>query len=465
MTSWTSANRTASEQIADFITEFDAAQVSAAAAVIVRRALYDTLAVAIAARREAASRLILQTYAGHSGPLLASIWATGQRLPVELAALINGTMAHVLDYDDLAVTLRGHPSAAMFPALVALAEAHGNDSDELVTAYVVGFEVMSRISRVIAADHYAQGWHSTASIGMLGTTAACARLLRLDRRQTVHALGLCVAQAAGTRQNFGSMTKSFQAGHANAAAVRSTLLAAGGFESSAQAIDGDVGYLALYAARQRVGAELDRLGEAPLEIESCGLEVKKYPMCYATHRALDGILDIRSERLLTLAAVEAVEVVANHRALAPLIYTRPRNGLEAKFSMQYAVATALADGRVNLQSFSDAAILRAEIQELLPRVIAREVASAVYPRWTELTLRLRDGTSIRRRIEVLRGSAELPLSEGELIVKARDCFAFAGAQVFPEALAALVFDTTPAPMSALFAALAPTWSAPDIGAA
>jgi 2-methylcitrate dehydratase PrpD len=346
-------------------------------------------------------------------------------VPLESAALCNGIAAHVLDYDDVTPVLRGHASVALWPALSALAEAMDADSARLASAYVVGFEVLCGLARGMAVGQYARGWHTTASIGVLGCTAGCAHLLGLDPRQTVNALGLAVAQAGGVRQNVGTQAKSFQAGQCNAAALRAVLLAREGFEASADALDGEFGYLDLYGAGM-AAALPGELGHVPLELERSGLDVKKYPMCYATHRALDGLLALKHGHAIDAAQVRAVQVRASAGALVPLVHPRPSTGLEGKFSMQYAVAAALLDGAVRLASFTDAAVCRPEAAELMARTSVAEVDGDMFPKWSEVEIELRDGRTLVQRVEQLGGSQQAPLTDADLREKAADCLQWAG---------------------------------------
>lgn len=420
-----------SRRIAEFAIAFDRRSITASLFEQTGRALADTFAVAVAGVHEEAAQLAL----GYVAPLgarervegvHASLWGQGGVAPLELAALWNGIAAHVLDYDDVTSPMRGHPSVAMLPALVAVAESVDASGADLVGAYLVGFEVIGTLARALAIRQYERGWHTTATIGVLGATAGCARLLKLDVEQTISALGLAVAQAAGTLANFGSHAKSFQAGHANAAAVRSVLLARQGFTATEEALDSGIGYVPLYAGGEPHAFDDDRpLGAAPLEFERHGLEVKKYPLCYATHRPLDGILALRESNALTLEKVGHVEVTTSRGALQPLVHHSPRTGLQGKFSMEYAMAAALLDGRVSLPSFTDAAVNRPAIQDFLPKVTATAVASGdVFPRWAEVTVQLRDGRKLTIRVDRLRGSAVLPLTMAELRVKVADCLAW-----------------------------------------
>lgn len=438
---------TASEKIAEFVTRFTAAAITSEHRHVAKRALYDTLVSALAGVNEPASKLISGYARGHTAPCMATVWATGERLPVDSAALVNGTMGHALDFDDVASPLRGHPSVAIFPALLALGESEGSTGRDVLDAYIAGFEVTLKIARAIVDDQYAKGWHSTASIATFGATSACAHLLRLDMRQTVWALGLAVSQVAGTRQNFGTMAKPFQAGQANAVAVRSVLLARMGFDASPGAMDGSQGYTVLYADGQDISSELDCLGQAPLEIERSGIEIKKYPLCYATHRAIQGVLEIKSETPFTLADVRRVEVKTNYRATVPLIHHRPKTGLEGKFSMEYAIAAAIQDGRVTLETFDDEAVNRREIQDFFPKVHLSQGEPPTFPRWTELGITLHDGTAINRRIEKLRGSAVLPLTDDELMEKGADCCAFGNQDLSAVELADACFEMGDAPIT------------------
>lgn len=449
----TSSKKSASEKIASFVVNFDPAVISPACRHIAARAVYDTLVCALAGVNEPASVLCLKYAQNHTAPRMATAWATGDRLSIEMAALVNGTTGHALDFDDVSSPLRGHPTVAIIPALLALGESIGAQGCSVIDAYVVGFEVTLRLARAMVDDHYARGWHSTASVASFGATAACAYLLKLTHAQTVHALGITVSQVAGTRQNFGTMSKPLQAGQANAIALRAVSLAELGFDASVQAMDGKQGYTALYADALDIHAQLDDLGCVPLEIERSGIEIKKYPLCYATHRTIDGLLDILSEYSITLNDIERVDIQTNFRATVPLIYSQPKTGLEGKFSMQYAVTAALLDGVVLLSSFDDAAVQRPIVQSFLSRVHVTEGTPPMFPRWANISIQLRDGRVIQKRVERLRGSTEYPLSDAALVEKGKDCCAYGGGHVSATDLADSCFALDQLPVSGLIAVL------------
>lgn len=429
----------ASIRIADFASSFSVESLSPEHLRHTARALIDTVAVAVAGRNEPASTIALDYAREHGGKHMATAWAAGIQLPIEAAALYNGVSGHVLDFDDVTSPLRGHPSIALLPPLVALAESHGKSGKELAAAFVVGFEVICKLAKAMVADHYAKGWHSTPSIGTIAAAVGGARLLNLSRDQIVNAIAIALAQTAGTRANFGTMAKSFQAGQCGAAAIRAVLLAQRGFTGTPNALDGPFGYIALYGNGESLEAQLHTLGKAPLEFDASGFEIKKYPLCYATHRAIDGLLDLREEHGLTLDQVERVEILSNYRALVPLIYPRPKTGLEGKFSMHYAVTAALLDGRVKLASFTDEAVRRPEVQQFFERIDAREDQGPASPRWTRVTLHLKDGRTLEKMVTTLRGAANCPLSDESLVEKVEDCFSYSGFEAPARAFADAAF--------------------------
>ena len=436
----------ASLRIASFAARFSERPLLAAQRHLAYRALLDTFAVAIAGQREDAARIAHNHLKDVTGIGKASAWATGESMPPEAAAWLNGTTAHLLDYDDMMPPLVGHPSVAMVPALVALAQATGADGKRFSSAYIAGYEVLAKIAKVMAMQHVIKGWHSTSSLGVLGAATGCSVLLGLDEAQTANALGLAVTQAAGNRENFGTMAKSFQVGQCGAAAVRSALLAQSGFTAPAGAIDGQYGYLALYGGKEDLTPALDSLGVSSLEFDAIGIDVKKYPCCYAVHKPLDGVLGLRAKHGLALDMVDSVEIVTQARGLQPLTYTDPKSGLEAKFSMEYSVAAALFDGNIRLASYDDDLIRRPAIQAFLPRVKKSESTGAMLPRWATVRIRLKNGGALEQHVTTSRGDAQDPLTDDELVAKAEDCFSYGGCEWSAPRFAAGVFGATALPL-------------------
>jgi len=402
------------------------------------RAFVDTVGVTIAGREDDSFTILARTVGYETGGI-ATVLATRRRSSPTHAALLNGTAGHALDYDDVADAMKGHPSVVLVPALLATAEANASSGRELLEAYVVGFEVACAIAQGLPVDpHYTAGWHATATIGILGATAGACRLLRLDPIRTGSALGIAASMAGGSRQNFGTMTKPLHAGLVARDAVLAAELAGNGFTADAHQLEGPLGYFALYGVNPDPAAVLRAL-EDPRVLLDQGLNVKKYPCCYMTHRMADAALALQS-RGVDVDEVRSIKVTMEPGGLEPIIHHRPRTGLQGKFSGEYVVAAALLDGKVGLGTFTDAAVVRSTAQDLLQRVTIVESAVPPFGRdgfehaYAALQVQLADGTELRERCDVPRGDGRAPLTDRELEDKFRDCLSYSASDWDADAL-------------------------------
>jgi 2-methylcitrate dehydratase PrpD len=411
-----------SEHLARFVAE--AETVPDEAIVQAKRALLDTLGVALAGCREESVRVVAEWARERGGREEATVLGRRFRAPAAEAALVNGTAGHALDYDDVSLPMRGHPSAPLLPAVLAMGEKAGGSGRDLLTAFVLGFEVEARLGRAIGEAHYALGWHATSTLGTLGAAAACARLLGLDVGRTQMALGIAASLAGGLQQNFGTMTKPLHAGWAAHNGVVAVELASRGFTADARALEGESGFLRAMSG----GADVDlgplaELGDQ-FEITSSGIGVKLYPCCYAVHRTLDAALDLRAQHRIDPDSIAQVQVEVSRGALLPLREEPPATGLEGKFNLKYCVAVALADGRVGLASFTGEDVHRPAVRELMGKVEAREGAEpGAFPigGHAEVRIALKDGSEHSLRVDTPRGDPSRPLGWDELAEKFRDC--------------------------------------------
>ncbi len=421
--------RTASEKIGAYVESVHPDSVSETVVHQVARAFVDSFGCAAAGRNQPSAR-IARDYAllgGSSGP--AILWATGERLHPELAALVNGVMVHALDFDDVTPDHTGHPSAVLLPALVALGETFGATGKQIAAAYAVGFEVTASLPFRLLSDHYSRGWHSTATIGILRTVIACAHLLGLDAERSAAAIGIAVAHAAGLCKSFGTMCKAVQPGNAAAAAVRCALLAKGGFSAPRDSLDGHQGFLEMYAGGEDIHPCLETLGTGAVPPERASMGFKRYPCDAGTHRSVQGILDLIAERPIPVSEIERVRITLQPRGLFAVPHHRPTTGLEGKFSLEYIIATALLDGAIRLDAFTDTAVQRPEAQALLRKVEVFEEAEDELPRRARVEVELRGGERRSIRVVDLRGSAEFPLTDAEVEAKFRDCVAFSRLEI------------------------------------
>ncbi len=381
---------------------------------VAREAILDTLACAIAGRQERVARGLHAWARGEGESESAGLWGTRQRASAGTAALINGTAAHALDYDDVSWALQGHPSAPLLPAAVALGEARGAGGEELLLAYVAGFEVEARVGQALTRSHYARGWHPTSCVGILGATAAAGRLLGLGEAQLAAAFGIACSRAAGSRMNFGTDTKPLHAGLAARAGVEAASFASLGVTARRDGLEADMGLFDLYGGARPV--EIPPLGR-PFALEDPGVELKPYPACRFTQATIDAVLALRERH--RGAHAESFECQVDPFALEILIYPQPETGLEAKFSLPYCAAVAWLDGWPDLASFSDARAGKPDVQELLRRV---NVQRATEP-GDVVRVVLESGEQDAERVRVPRGHPERPLDTEQRLRKVRACAA------------------------------------------
>ena len=412
------------EQIARFVVETSDDAIPAAARLQARRAFTDTLGVMLVGSREECSQIAADFIRSEEARPAATVVGHAFRTSVRGAALINGVSAHALDYDDVNSAMTGHPSAPLLPAVLAVAEDTQASGRELVTAFVLGFEVEVRLGSGLGRSHYARGWHATSTLGTLAAAAAAGRLYRLDVPKMRAALGIAASLASGSRQNFGTMTKPLHPGHAAQNGIAAALLAERGFTADVSMLDAPMGFLNLFSPADDAHPDLvtEGLGRR-FEIIDSGISVKQYPCCFGTHRALDATLGLRAVATPLIADIERVDVLIPRGAAEPLIHPRPTAGLEGKFSMQYCVAAALLDGQVNLDTFEDDSVRRPAAQELLRRVEMHEdvTESTAVDGFADVAIVLKDGRRLQRRVDEPRGSAATPLTIEELEDKYRDC--------------------------------------------
>jgi 2-methylcitrate dehydratase PrpD len=412
-------------RLAEFIVKTTARDCHDAAVTQVRRAALDTLGVTLAGAAEPSAVAVRGVVRAEGSTPLCTVVGTSLRAAPTWAALANGTAGHAHDFDDTNFALMGHPSAPLLAAALAAAEAETASGRDVVVAYLVGFEISTAVGIALNPDHYTRGWHATSSIGTLGCAAAAAKLLGLDVDQTRHALGVAASLASGLKENFGSMTKPFHAGHAARNGVFAAMLAREGFTSSDTALDGTQGYAAAFSQTKLGAGAFEALGHE-WQILASGIAVKPYPSCALTHSAIDALLALRAEHALGADQVEDIEVGVNHVVPEVLRHNRPATGLEKKFSMQFCAAEALATGRVEIVSFEEGATAAGTLS-LMDRV--RMVVDPTLPdgleqhAWTRVTVRLRDGRTLASPPRGASGHPDQPLTDAQLRAKFLGCAA------------------------------------------
>src|SRR5712691_2155447 len=382
-----------------------------------------TLACMLAGATEPVAAIVRQIARAEGATPLCRVFGTTLRTSPTWAALANGAAGHAHDFDDTNFALTGHPSVPLLAASFAAGEAEMADGATIALAYVIGFEIDAALGRALNPGHYTRGWHATTSIGTLGCAAAASRLLGLEAGQTVNALGIAASLASGLKENFGSMTKPYHAGHAARNGVLAAQLAREGMTASETALEGRQGYAAAFSSTTLRADVFDRLGER-WEILESGIAVKPYPSCALTHSAIDTLIALRATHALVPAQVASVEVRVNRVVPDVLRHQRPANGLERKFSMPYCAAVALARGGVELGHFGDGPV-DDDVRALMERVTM--IPDPAMPdgleqqAWTRVTVTLTDGRVLSPDVSGARGHPDHPLNDAALREKFLGC--------------------------------------------
>lgn len=331
------------------------------------------------------------------------------------AAFANGTMAHSLDFDDMAEKVDGHPSAVLVPAILASIGDRDMTGREAITAFIAGFETIHYLGSMVLPSHLESGWHPTATLGVFGAAAATANLRNLEASAVRHAINIAASTSAGLKRNIGSMTKPMHAGHAARSGVTATLLAERGFTASEDAIDGDRGFIEVYSdAEPAHSSPPFSLGEHWASVED-GISIKKFPCCYCTHASMEAAQAIVEQNAIEPDDIEEIRVSVSRGTLDVLKHEEPVTGLQAKFSMHYAIAAAIALERVDLSTFEDDAIDNPAVQQLRERVTLELDEDLPYNSYrTAVTMTTRDGERFEASRSHPPGSPENPLSATEL---------------------------------------------------
>jgi len=356
--------------ICDFAVETKLRNCPSQAVQNAKAAILDTIGVSIAGKSTLVSKLVL-VYIKESlnGKGISSIFTTGIKTSSEKAAFVNGIMAHAHDWDDAAWSMTGHPSAPMLPALIALGEQENISGEEILEAYIVGFEIMGKIGILINPAQVRRGWHPTATLGVLGAAIGSGKLLKLTTEEMRSCFGIAASQASGLRQNFGTDTKAFHCGHAARNGIIAAKLAQKGVFSDRNIVESDMGIIHTFAGESQADMDkvIDALGN-PLDILNPGLAIKRFPCSTQTHAAILCTLYLLEKHSIDYRDVSKVSCGLNHLSSKSLIRTNPKKGTEGKYSIQFCLAIALIDGMITPSQFTDEKAQSPEVQDLMTKV-------------------------------------------------------------------------------------------------
>jgi len=318
-------------------TDYDA--LPAAVRELARQCVLDYDGVALAGAGDPLVQILLDELMEAGGAPQAAVTGHRARLPVLAAALVNGAIGHALDYDDVNLAMPGHPSVAILPALLALAEQRRSSGRAVVAAFVAGYETACRIGAALRPGHYDLGFHATGTVGCFGAAAACAHLLGLDAAGTAQALGIAGTQAAGLKSQFGTMCKPFHAGKAAQNGLLAARLAARGFSSRPDLVECEQGFALTHGP--------DFHAEKALAEPQGGFHIlanlfKYHAACYLTHGPIEAARQVREQYGVRPEQIAGIVLKLDRSCERVCNIPAPTDGLESKFSLRQTVAMALS---------------------------------------------------------------------------------------------------------------------------
>ena len=355
-----------------------------------RQCVLDSLGCAVAGASDELVSILLAEMQENGGKEVASVHGRAGRLPVASAAMVNGASSHALDFDDVNLAMPGHPSVAILPALLALAEERGSTGAEVLTAFVAGYELQCRIGKTIAPGHYdVLGFHATATVGSFGSAAACAHLLGLDAEKFATALGIAGTQAAGLKSMFGTMCKPLHAGKAAYHGLMAAKLAARGFTSRTDVIECGQGF----ARTHSPDFNPSRAFDAPPNGWWIASNLFKYhASCYMTHAAIEAARKLREQHGFAADQVDRIDVRLEESCDRICNIAAPVTGLEAKFSLRLTTAMGLAGVDTSRLSTYSEGVAADPVLIGLRDKVSFEFQTGIPNTFTEIQLSLRDGS-------------------------------------------------------------------------
>ena len=409
-----------SEQIAAFVYSTTLESIPNLVVRKAKTAIIDGVAVTLGGYPLLGERLIsfVEQVGGNS---VATIAGGDIQTSAPLAAFANGTLAHALDYDDLNESMGGHPTAPVWSATLAVGEMVQSSGAELILAYILGVEVETKLGAALLPSLYSSGWHPTSVLGTLGAVVAAGKLMNLDHKQLQMALGIAASFASGFKQNFGTTVKPLHVGQAAKNGVTAAILAKGGWDAALDSLEGENGFCRLFCNenqnewdRKREGVNLSSLGK-PWEFESPGIKQKKYPCCGSIHSSLDALLELMEEEGRGIE-IERLHCTVHSQKKHILIHPKPKTGLEAKFSLEYCIATTLQNRCITLKQFSDNAVTTPQIQVWLPKIIIS--TDNKMPKWGSIIqIETNSGERLEKRCDAFPGIS----NKVDLMSKFHDC--------------------------------------------
>jgi len=428
MTTFNHRTDSLTESLSNFGRAIEFTDLSSEAIFRTKNAIIDCIGCMLAGTVTEPGRIASNWAIAEGGGLHSTAIGFGYKTSPSLAAFVNGTTGHALDYDDVSPPMIGHPSVSLVPAILAASEINLIHGSEILVAYVIGLEIQARIGRLMNPEHYAFGWHATSTLGAIASAASVARVFHLDDMRFRNALGISASGAGGLRKNFGSMTKALHAGQAAQRGISAAMLASSGFDADLNILDGQHGFLDTFRGSSDIKLDSASIRfdlSQPLEIIESGIGIKQYACCGCSHTAIDVLFDLMNEHKISHDQIDRIDCYVNRLVPGILIHTHASTGFQGKFSMSYSVAIAALDGKAGPKQFDDIRAAGLDIQSMQRKVFMSidetiPVTHGVFP--TRVHIHLKDGTSYIGSANKARGMhPDLPLTQQQVDDKFRLC--------------------------------------------
>lgn len=409
------------DHLAEWAQTANVRDLPSSAVALIKRAFVDTIAVTLSGSQLDSSRIVLSVSEEiGAGSPVASVVGQRRKASLLAAALSNGTAAHAELFDDNNEPMISHPSAVLVSSIMVLGQKLRAPGLELLNAYLAGFEINVGISRQLNPAYYERGWHVTRTLGILGATAACCRLLGMPHGSVRHALGIAATMASGMRQNFGTMSMALHAGLTARDAIHAAMLASKGFHSDDETLEGRYGYFNLFAGRMPGTLSLGK----NYEIIRSGLIFKPYPSGAPTHAAVDAAIELSGRLGGQTAKIRKVVCHVHPHNFMTLREGVPHDTLRARVNMQYCIGAALRFGRLDSDQFTMEAVDDEEVARLMSVTELRKSDelpdNGLFPAAVDVFVE-DESTPLSVRCDAPLGSPPRPMSEERMNLKFARC--------------------------------------------
>ncbi len=394
-----------------------------------KRAYADTIACIIAGRADEAverANAAVRTWSP-TGPSWVITSSAGAAPPI--AAFLNGTAAHALDYDDVLEPAAAHASAVLVPALLAVGQARRSTSAELLDALLIGFDVLGALGMCMNMAHYAKGWHTTVTLGSIAAAAACGRLVGLDTQRMRAAISAATSFSSASKRQFGTNMKPVHAGLAAQAGVFASSLAEQGVTAAEEVLEGEWSFSTLFGDAGIPGfADLKEFLSGPPTMQRYGAWIKAYPCCASAHRPIDALISLRRAQRFSAQDIVAIDAHVSDVVMRNLMYARPTTDMEARFSLNHCLSLAARADAISIADFRVETLRRPEHLAFWPKVamhlnpaLGSKMSAEPGTERAKLIVKLSDGRTLEELVVFPKGHPKAPLKDQELAEKFADC--------------------------------------------